>query len=152
MASGRVYAAIRSHLEASWTKTPLAFENEDKDKDGHPLPPNPPATYVEVNLAGRSYDMQSLGADPVSSNSWDEKGTLFLDVTVPKGQGAVEGRTLAKQLVDLFRGTRLLDDSLEFGDAGIGEGRRSEISGAWWVIPAYVEWWITDEPLDDVDD
>ena len=152
MASGRVYQAIRDHLDAEWTLTPIAFENEDKDGSGNALPPNPAVTYVEVELTGNSYAMQSLGADPVSDNRWDEAGFLFLNVNVPRGEGAVEGRTFAKQLLDLFRGTLLLtDQSLEFGDGGIGAGRPGRLSGNWWTIPAYVRWQVVDEPIDGVE-
>ena len=149
MASGRVYQAIRDHLDTSWTLTPIAWENEDKDKSGNALPPSPPATYVEVELTGTSYAMASIGADPVSTNQWDEDGILFLNVNVPRGQGAVEGRTFAKQLLDLFRGELLLaNESLEFGDGGIGQGRPGKIAGAWWMIPAWVRWKVVDEPID----
>ncbi len=112
------------------------------------MPPSPKRTFVEVELSGTLYAMQSIGADPVKTNRWDEEGTLFLNVTVPKGEGAAEGRTLAKKLADMFRGKLLLSDALEFYDAGIGVGRPGRIDGNWWMIPVWIRWRLTDEPFD----
>jgi hypothetical protein len=148
MASGQVYQAIRDHLDDAGLTPPIAYENEDEDASGNALPPNPPKIYIRVDMTGTAYAMQSIGADPVEENRWDEEGILFLSVEVPKGEGALEGRTLAKQLLDLFRGQLLLSDTLEFGDGGIGEGHPSPIHGAWWRIPAWVRWTLVDAPID----
>jgi hypothetical protein len=100
----------------------FAYENEDKDKAGNPIPPNTPAIYVSVEFAGRSYDQESIGAP--GTNRWDEEGILFLNVNVPKGWGGKEGRDVAKKIVDLFRERQLLSGSLEFYEFGIGQASR----------------------------
>jgi hypothetical protein len=148
MASGRVYQAIKTLLDAEWTLTPIAYENTDTDKDGAALPPSPQRIFVEVELTGTSYEMQSMGENPIAQNRWDEEGILYLNVNVPKGKGALAGRTIAKQLVDIFRGRQLLSDALQFGDAGIGQGQPAQLAGNWWMIPAWVCWRMVDEPID----
>ena len=140
MASGAVYQAIRDHLVATWTATPLAFENEDVDQHGNPLPPDPPVPFVEIELTGTSYGQQSIGESRQADNRWDEEGVLFLHVLVAGGAGSMLARTYAKQLADLFRGTTLLGGNLEFLDSFIGRGRPGERDGNWYLIPVDIEW------------
>jgi hypothetical protein len=143
MASDTVHDAIRDYLAGNtpaWTATPIAFENEIADSAGNVVPPSPPVPWVAVLLEGWSYGQQSIGAPTQAANRWDEEGVLSLDVLVPFGEGATRGRQYAKQLADLFRGTRLLSGSLEFLDTYILRGQPSGNDGNWWVIPVKVEW------------
>lgn len=134
MASGAVYDAIRAYLDGAWTTTPIAWENEQF------TPPDPPSPFLEVEMTGTNYGQQSLGASLQRDNRWDEEGVLFLNLQIPLGTGASQGRTYAKTLADLFRGTRLLSDSLEFRDAFIGVGRPGRTDGNWWLVPIDIEW------------
>lgn len=141
MASGAVSAAIEDFLIANWTTTPLLFENMNTAEDGAALPQPDPAPFVELSFTGRTYGQQSLGASLQKDNRWDEDGLMFFDVLVPRGKGSRDARTYAKALCDLFRGLRLLNDSLEFLDASIGEGSNSDrYAGNYFIIPVDVAW------------
>jgi hypothetical protein len=137
MASGAVSAAIEDFLIASWTATPLLFENKNNAEDGTVLPPADPAPFVELSFTGRTYGQQSIGASLQKDNRWDETGMMFFDVLVPRGTGSRDARTYAKSLCDLFRGlTTLLNGNLEFQDASIGEGSNSDrYAGNYFIIP-----------------
>lgn len=134
MASGAVYDAVRAYLDGAWTTTPIAWENEAF------VPPNPQVPFIEVEMTGTNYGQQSIGASVQSDNRWDEEGVLFVNVQVPVNSGASLGRTYAKGVADLFRGTRLMNDNLEFLDAFIGSGRPGRAEGNWWMIPVDIEW------------
>lgn len=147
MASGAVSAAIEDFLggvgetPAAWTVTPLLFENKVVDQGGNALPRETPEPFVSVEFTGRSYGQVSIGASLQADNRWDEEGMLFLDVFWPVGTGSREARAAAKQLTDKFRGLTLLSGNLEFGDAAIGSGAKSEkYNGNYFVIPVDIEW------------
>lgn len=139
MASDVVYDAIRGYLDpnkgGTWTETPIAWENEDFTK------PEPPVRWVMVEISGTVYGQQSIGADEQRDNRWDEEGTLWLHVFEEVGKGSSAARRVAKALADKFRGARLLsDESLEFGDAAIGSGERSDDDGNWWRVSVSIDW------------
>jgi hypothetical protein len=146
MASGAVSGAIENYLVANWTATLLVLENKSAAEDGTPagipVPPNTPAPMVQVSFTGRAYGQASIGASVQSENRWDEEGVLLLDVMVPIGSGSTEARTYAKSLCDLFRGlTTLLGGNLEFQDATIGEGTKSDkYEGNYFSIPVDIDW------------
>jgi hypothetical protein len=144
MAVDAVYDAICTFLKANvaavkdqqTNKTPpFHFENEDDDS----FPPNPPEPWVDVSLTGVIYGQQSIGASRQADNRWDERGTLYLSVVVPKGSGGSHPRWMAKQLADLFRGLTLLSGSLEFFDSFIGQGGPARDDGNWFVLPLQIE-------------
>lgn len=135
MASGAIYSAIRTYLEAQWTTTPLVFENEGQQPGGE----SPPA-WVLVELAGDAYEQVSIGAATVAANRWDEDGSLYLSVMVPSGSGSLVARTHARNLADLFRGQTLMSGTLEFGAAHFGLGRTSDTDGNWYVFPVDIDW------------
>lgn len=134
MASGTVYDAIKAYLQAQWSTSPIAWENETFNK------PEPPAPWVMVEIAGDVYAQMSIGADEQADNRWDEEGVLLLHVFVPTGTGASAARGHAKALADLFRGATLLSDSLEFMDASIGMGQPGDDDGMWWRISVSIDW------------
>ena len=141
MASGTVSAAIEDYILANWTQTPLVFENEPTNTAGQPWPPATPAAFVNVAFTGNTYGQQSVGASVQAQNRWDEEGLILADVLVPIGQGSRGARTYAKQFCDLFRGQVLLSGSLEFLDASIGLGVKSDsYSGNYFAIPVDIEW------------
>lgn len=138
MASNVVFDAIRSFLTEHWTTTPIAWENE-----------TPPATvdaqgaaiaWVLVEMTGTLYGQMSIGASLQADNRWDEEGQLWLHVFVPKGTGGSLVRQHAKALADLFRGTRLVNDSIEFRDASIGMGEPGDEQGKWFRVSCNIEW------------
>lgn len=144
MASGAVSAAIEDFLIANWTSTRLLLENKQKAEDGTNMPPDTAASFVQVSFTGKVYDQASLGASIQANNRWDETGILLLDVLTPIDSGSREARTYAKSLCDLFRGLTLLSGGLEFLQASIGEGTKSDrYSGNYFVIPVDIHWrWV----------
>lgn len=142
MASGVVWDAIRDHLVANWTATPIAFENDNTLSDGSSVPPDPQSVpaWISVEITGTVYGQQSIGAALQADNRWDEEGILFVDVLVQSGAGSSQARAYAKQVADLFRGLTLLSGSLEFQDAYIGRGQRAEREGNWFFFPCDIEW------------
>lgn len=132
MGSHTVYTAIREHLAANWTATPLAWENEAF------TPPDPLAAWVAVEITGDVYARQSIGAG--SADRWDEEGSVLMHVFVPAGTGSATAREHCKALADLFRGTLLLSGSLEFRDATIGLGEVGDDEGATYRISISVAW------------
>ena len=141
MASGQVSAAIEDFLVAHWIATPLLLENKGATENGLSMPPDTAIYFVEVGFTGKFYGQVSLGASRQADNRWDETGILFLSVFAPIGDGSRIARTHAKNLADLFRGLLLLGDNLEFTDASIGEGGKSDkYDGAYYMIPVDVDW------------
>lgn len=134
MADDVIYSAIRTYLGASWTTSPIAWENEYFDR------PEPPAPWVLFEISGTLYAQESIGDSGQGSNRWDQEGVLFLHVMTPKGSGSHVARQQARQLADLFRGQHLLNDSLEFMDATIGEGAPGDESGVWFRVSVSVDW------------
>lgn len=132
MASGTVYDAIRAYLEARWSATTIAWENETFNR------PEPPAPWVMVEMIGDLYGRMSIGAG--DEDRWDEEGVLLLHIYAPAGTGASTARGYAKSLADLFRGERLLSDDLEFRDASIGMGQPGDDDGMWWKISVSIDW------------
>lgn len=116
MLSDTVFAAIHDFLAASWSATPLVFENEDFQK------PSPPSPWVLAEVSGTSYAQASIGAKTVATNLWREEGLLWMHVMVPAATGSLAARQYAKQLADLFRGRELLAGLLTFREIAIGHG------------------------------
>lgn len=137
MASDTVYDAIRAHLAARWAATPVAFENEAFVR---PVVDGTPQPFVVLEITGTAYGQQSIGARTQAENRWDEEGQLWLHVFVATGSGGSTVRRYAKQLADLFRGTTLLADTLEFGDASIGMGEPGDEEGAYFRVSVSLDW------------
>ncbi|NEV75468.1 hypothetical protein DYI24_00030 [Rhodopseudomonas sp. BR0C11] len=114
-----VYDAIKEHLDNNWDSTlaSIYFENDYKNDE----PDDAPDVWVLVVLDTNLYAQQSIGGgDDAADNRWDEDGTLWFHVFVPRGIGSRESRRIAKALANLFRGVKLLDGELEFLDADLG--------------------------------
>ena len=132
MSTAAAFTAIRAYLEANWTATPMAWENEGFTK------PSPPAPFVLVQITGDIWDQASIGAGDRASNRWEEAGELLLDVIVPTGTGSLTARTHATDLANLFRGLQLGD--IEFRDISIGLGFAADDRGPWFLLPMRVAW------------
>lgn len=147
MAEQSVYEAIQAFLLLPGTVAGLAnpvgaavpticFENADNF-----TPPNPPADWVKMWVTGVLFGQESIGANTQAGNEWDESGRLYLCVFSPVGAGAVRSHGLAKQLAVLFRGLSLMNSSLEFMDAFIGEGGKSDPDdGNWYQRIVIIDW------------
>jgi hypothetical protein len=142
MAADAVYSAIVAYLAANTASLadPVTGDIPYIRYENDPLAPPDTKPWVAVALTGQLYSQQSIGAATQADNRWDERGHLWLPVFVQTGSGAVRARQLAKQLADLFRGQRLVNDTLEFMDAFIDEGAPAQEDGNWFRIPVAIEW------------
>lgn len=131
MTTATAFSAIRAHLEAQWTTTPLAWDNEAFD-----TPDNAP--FVMVQMTGDLWDQQSMGAATRLQNRWEEEGELMLSVIVPAGTGTLLARQHAEALANIFRGLQL--GEIEFRDISIGLGVLPEDRGPWWLLPVRINW------------
>lgn len=135
--SDPVWDAIKTHLQANWTATPLAFPGEyfDPDESG---------SFVYVELLRSVYGQQTIGAG--AGNRWDEEGVLWLRLNVPIGIDITKIGGATRALADLFRGVLLMADSLEFIDATIETGDRVNSNGEmvpdgnWFCQSVVLDW------------
>ena len=115
---------------------PLVYENS---ADGAPV--GVPAPWIAVILDSELYGQQSIGGGKdAGDNRWDEDGTLWFHVFVPRGTGAREARRIAKGLANLFRGETLLDGAIEFGDANLGAGDPGVKNGNYYLLSVSLDW------------
>lgn len=134
MADDIIYNAIKTYVTANWTSCPIAWENEDFVR------PEPLAPWILFEITGTYYQQESIGDSPQFANRWDEAGVMFFHVFVPKGTGSALARQYAKAVANLFRGTLLISDSLEFMTASIGEGNISDEMAVYYRISVSIEW------------
>jgi hypothetical protein len=129
-----VYDAIRNYLEANYASTTLFFENEVTEAalDGQ-------APWVLIEFATSNYRQITIGAGSQSENRWDEDGTFFAHVMVPAGTGTRDAFAYSAIIADLFRGTTLMGDLLEFDDVTDGFGDSSE-DGMWYRVSVSIDW------------
>lgn len=115
---------------------PLVYENES---DGPPAGDLSP--WVLVVLDTSLYGQESIGGGQgPTDNRWDEGGTLWFHVLTPRGKQTREARRIAKALANMFRGHRLLDDALEFGDANMGSGDPGRENGNYYLLSVSLGW------------
>lgn len=132
--SDDVLAAIRAHLTAEWSETPINWPNEASTKA---------APWLAVSIARNLYSQESIGAGVQSDNRFDEEGQLLLDLAAPTGTGASKIGGAAKALAEIFKGLTLMSDRLEFGDARIGIGQPADEDGNFYVLPVSIDWRLT---------
>lgn len=137
MGSDVVYDAVRAHLEANWTATPLVFDNEDAAPDGR-RPQEGAGAWVMIEMTGNFYDQASIGSGSPVTDLWREDGLVFMTVMVRAGTGSRTARAYTKQLCDLFRGVELADGSIRFREASIGVGEKATPDGNWFGLPVQV--------------
>lgn len=131
--SDEVYDAIRAFLEDgnNWDALPIKWPNEPFSRS---------TPYVAFEITSNYYGQQSIGANPQSDNRWDEDGQIWLHVIVDANSGESKIRGAARALARLFRGLKLLNNRLEFGDAAIGNGAPGDEDGSIYRISVNVEW------------
>jgi hypothetical protein len=133
MTTATAFTAIRAHLEAEWTTTPLAWDNET-------FSPQDNTPFVMVQITGDLWDQHSIGAGDRLENRWEETGELLLSVIVPTGTGSLLARQHAEALANIFRGLNLDESNIEFRDISIGLGVAAEDRGPWWLLPIRINW------------
>lgn len=130
--------ADRPAISGVWdfALAPLVYENE-----GDGAPSGDVAAWVLVVLDTALYGQQTIGGgQDAGDNRWDESGTLWFHVMTPKGTGSREARRIGKALANLFRGQRLLDDELLFGDADMGAGDPGAENGNYYLLSVSLDW------------
>lgn len=133
MSSATVFAAVRTFLEAAWTATPLAWENETF------VPGAEPAPFVLVECYGDSFEQMSIGSGSPVTERWVEDGAVLLHVMVPAGTGSMQARTYAEALAALLRGLEL-PGNLRFRNMSIGLGDVGTEDGTYWRISLRADW------------
>lgn len=138
-----VFDAIQAYLgksdapgEWDFGLAPLVYENESDDPPSGDVRP-----WVSVVLDTQLYGQETIGGgvDP-GENRWDEDGTLWFHVMVPRGGGSRDARRIAKALANMFRGKTLLDGDLEFGNADMGAGDPGKENGNYYLLSVSLDW------------
>lgn len=140
-----VYDAVLDYLgdgtpehpgEWDHSLAPLFYENTIAG------PPPGRAAFVKVALETRLYGQETIGADDggENQNRWDESGTLWFHIFTPRGVDSREARRIAKALANAFRGKRMLDDGLEFGDADLGAGDPGAENAGHYLLSVSIDW------------
>lgn len=127
-----------SQVAGEWDQTlaPLVYENET---DGPPT--GEVSAWVLIVLDTELYGQETIGGgQDAGDNRWDERGTLWFHVFTPRGTGSRDARRIAKALANMFRGRRLLNDDLEFGDADMGAGDPGAENGNYYLLSVSLDW------------
>lgn len=135
MATDTVYEPIRLYLEQNWATTPLVFPNETDISASVGS-----SHWVYAEVVGDTIEQKTIGTGDPARDRWDQEGILSLTIMCPEGAGTVEASRLARMLVDMFRGTRLENDSIEFGSASVGRWAGKSDEGRWFMFPVEIEW------------
>lgn len=131
--SDPVWEAIKAHLVANWTATPLAYEDTYFDQSGNS------DAWVFVELTRVVYGQESIGAETQAANRWDEEGNLWLHLNASVGTDVGKVHGASKALANLFRGLTLISGRLEFLDADIDAGE-TDADGRWFRQSVSVSW------------
>jgi len=132
MATVETFDAIHDYLVASWTTTPIAFEN-----DGFEVPTDP-EHWLLVEVFGDLFEQASIGAEEQRANLWREAGQFYVHVMAPRGQGTRTARLYGKQIADLFRGQEIA--GVTFRDASIGAGEPGAADGSYFRMTVTIDW------------
>ncbi len=128
--SDEVYEAIKAHVTANWTATPIRWPNEDFEE--------PEGAWLAFEMNGSLYGQQTIGMSQQGDNRWDREGSVWFHVMTRRGEGETGARGAALYLANLFRGRLLMpDESLEFFDAHDDPG---ETQGNWYRVTVTIEW------------
>lgn len=138
----QTFLGTQSASTGAWdfTVAPLVYENEG---DGPPT--GDVSNWVQVTLESDLYGQQSIGGGQgQGGNRWDEEGSLWFHIFVPRGTQSREARRIAKGLANLFRGRLLLNDSLEFLDAHMAAGDPGEENANYYLMSVNIDWRYSD--------
>lgn len=129
MSSPEAYDDIHDRLVASWSTTPVVFENEKYDLPGTPAP------FVYVEIYGDDFEQLEIGER--GQNMFQEKGMAYLHVMVPNNTGTATARSYAKQL-HLFREQQV--GSIRTTNMSIGQGQPGRAFAQYWAMTTTL-WW-----------
>lgn len=127
MSSPAPFNDVKAKLEAANLGYPIAWPNEKFDR------PQAPSTWLHVEITSSVLVPIELGADV-----WQEEGTAYITVLVPKGSGSDTARTIAKTIANLFRG--LGPEDVVYLGAAIGNGSIAGADGVYWPLTVAVDW------------
>lgn len=139
-----VFDAIQAYLGETassggawdWTVAPLVYENT-----GNGEPAGEVQGWIAVILDAALYSQQSIGAGiDQAGNRWDEEGTLWFHIFMPRDVGSREARRVAKGLANLFRGKTLINGQLEFLDADLGAGDPGAENANYFLMSVSIGW------------
>lgn len=139
MSSATVYSAVKAFLIASWTTTPLVFDNAN-EAENLTKPWEGTSPWVSVEMTSDYYGAESIGAGSDAANLYRERGVIFPTVMVPSGTGSLLARQHAKALIDLFRGLDLVAGRVIFREMSIGLGENRTENGNWYALPCSIEY------------
>lgn len=142
MATDIVYDAVQAYLEANWTETTIAWENQrftEPMNEAKELLP-----WIAVEIEGDIWDQESIGAgEDRKDNRWQEDGRILIHVMVETGTGGRMSRQISTRVANLFRGLNL-DPDIEFQAIRVGPGAGTEdekgSKGNYWVRTVAAEW------------
>jgi hypothetical protein len=129
MSSPVPWADARAKITAANLGVPIEWPNEDFQE-----PVSSPGLWISVETCSDSMEPIEVGA-----NVWQESGTLYIHVMAPQGSGTMAARTLAKQIVTLFRSLPP-PQTVVYTSAGLGTGAGNDPRGLWWVLPVSIDW------------
>lgn len=100
-------AAIRERLQANWTTTPIAFQNE---RFTHPTDPisGEGAPWVYLEVIGNYSELR--GAGTPGDNIWCYDGHILIHVFVPVNSGVELAQQLAVAAGEIFRAAGFYND------------------------------------------
>jgi hypothetical protein len=134
MSSTIAYDAFHDRLTGAWTATPLVFENEGFAS------PDEPAPFVFVEIFGDEWTQESMGAP--QQNMFLETGVTYLHVMVPDGTGSRDARSLATDLLNLFR--EQVTGGVFISEMSIGAGEPGQDFPNYWALAATLHWYRRD--------
>ncbi len=128
-----VRAAVKTAIASGFSAATVLYENE------HYTPPESQTRdpWVEIEVFGGDYTQESLGAG--DANRWDERGSIFVHVFVPSGDGMDTTDTLLGLLAAIFKGQEF-SGGYEMQDMQTGPGALSDELGNWWRTTMTVDW------------
>ena len=130
MSSPIAFQAIKNRLDTGWSATPVWYENEFEE------PPSDPDAFVYVEVFGDSFGQETTGAP--QENLWEEAGTAYLHVHVPKGTGSMIARQHAHGLQQLFREQDI--EGLKIDEMSLGAGQPGREFPLYWALTLTLFW------------
>ncbi len=137
MSRTNVRTAVRTHLDANWTTTPLVYQNTLTEPPATTAGNLQPWVYVEISFNGT--DQWSIGEEDRTDNRWREDGSVFFHLFTPAGAGVEVSDQYADAMVELFRGVQLSPD-IEFRDFTSDIGGPGDDNGNYYRVTVAVEW------------
>lgn len=100
-------AAIRARLEANWTTTPIAFQNEPFEEPTDPNSGNP-LPWVFLEVLGNNSELRGTGTP--GDNIWLYVGHILVHVFVPVNSGDALAQQYAVAIGEIFRAQGFYND------------------------------------------